>query len=100
MRSSSAVRSGSSSTQIGWRWTPSCRRSSGSFLCRSWKTEIRIWPELSPDEMFEVEAQAAEKQALRLIVMGVLVSPRDGQSLDAANTRWIRIIPAVAQLKG
>ena len=49
-------------------------------------------PELSPDEMFEVEAQAAEKEVMRLIDMGVLVKPREGQSLENVNTLMLNCI--------
>ena len=49
-------------------------------------------PELSPDEMFEVEAQAAEKEVMRLIDMGVLVKSREGQSLENVNTLTTKMV--------
>ena len=49
-------------------------------------------PELSPDEIFEVEAQAAEKEVMRLIEMGVLVKPREGQILEDIDTLTTKMV--------
>ena len=47
---------------------------------------------LSPDEMFEVEVQAAEKEVMRLMDMGVFVRPREGQSLENVDTLTTKMV--------
>ena len=49
-------------------------------------------PELSPDELTEVENQAAELEIKRLIGMGVLRAPRGGEDLSSTPTLTTRLV--------
>ena len=49
-------------------------------------------PDLSPDELTEVENQAAELEIKRLIDMGVLRTPRAGEDLSSTPTLTTRLV--------
>ena len=56
-------------------------------------------PDLSPDELTEVENQAAELEIKRLIDMGVLRTPRAGEDLSSTPTLTTRLVCGLASTR-